>query len=103
MTADDIFLLFAAFGGFVIAPALLLWGFARITHRKQRGTSGPDIRPDVDSSDTSSGDGRREAARSGKANDFLRRLTGNGSGHNPTHLSRLHPFERPFSAHLANR
>ena len=48
MTADDIFLLFAAFGGFVIAPALLLWGFARITHRKQRGTSGPDIRPDVD-------------------------------------------------------
>src|SRR6266481_6219997 len=76
MTANDFFLLFAAFGGFVIAPALLLWGFARITHRKRGGTSSPDIRPDVDSSDASSGGGRREAARSGKANRFLRRLTG---------------------------
>jgi len=76
MTANDFFLLFAAFGGFVIAPALLLWGFARITNRKRGGTSSPDIRPDVDSSDASSGGGRREAARSGKANRFLRQLTG---------------------------
>lgn len=75
MTADDFFLLFVAFGGFVIAPALLLWGFARLTHRKQsggkRGLGNP---PDVDSTDAPSGDGRKEAARSGRANEFLRRL-----------------------------
>jgi hypothetical protein len=26
MTANDFFLLFVAFGGFLVAPALLLWG-----------------------------------------------------------------------------
>ena len=76
MTADDFFLLFIAFGGFVIAPALLLWGVARITRRKQNGTRGPDIRPDIDSPDASNGDRRKEAAPSGKANDFLRRAAG---------------------------
>jgi len=74
MTTDDFFLLFAAFGGFVIVPALLLWGFARLAHRKQNGRPGAGIRPDVDSTDASSGDGRREAARSGKANEFFRLL-----------------------------
>jgi hypothetical protein len=79
MTTDDFFLLFAAFGGFVIVPALLLWGFARLAHREQNGRPGPGIRPDVDSTDASSGDGRREAARSGKANEFFRLLnTGKG-------------------------
>lgn len=74
MTADDFFLLFIAFGGFVIAPALMLWGFARVTDRKQDGKRGPDSRPDVDSPSASNGDGRKEAAQSGRANNFLRRL-----------------------------
>ena len=43
MTADDFFLLFIAVGVFVIAPALILWGFARFTDQKQDGKRGPDI------------------------------------------------------------
>jgi hypothetical protein len=74
MTADDFVLLFIAFGGFVIAPALLLWGFARIFGRKQDGGLGPDIRPDIDSPGASDGDERKETARSGRANDLLHRL-----------------------------
>lgn len=68
MTADDFFLLFIAFGGFVIAPALGLWSFVRIADA--------DVRPDVDSPDASIGDGRKGAARSGRANEFLRCLAG---------------------------
>src|SRR5260370_20265331 len=74
MTAHDFFLLFATFGGFVIVPALFLWGFARLAHRKHSGRRGPGIRPDVDSTDASSGDETKESARSGKANEFLRWL-----------------------------
>ena len=75
MTAHDFFLLFAAFGGFVIVPALLLlWGFARLAHRKHSGRRGPGLRPDVDPTDASSGDETKEPARSGKANEFLRWL-----------------------------
>ena len=74
MTAHDFFLLFAAFGGFVIVPALLLWGFARLSHRKHSGRRGPGLRPDVDPTDASSGDETKEPARSGKANEFLRWL-----------------------------
>lgn len=74
MTAHDFFLLFAAFGGFVIVPALLLWGSARLAHRKHSERRGPGIRPDVDSTDASSGDETKEATRSGKANEFLRWL-----------------------------
>jgi len=74
MTAHDFFLLFVAFGGFVIVPALLLWVSARLAHRKYSGRRGPSIRPDVDSTDASSGDETKEAARSGKANEFLRWL-----------------------------
>lgn len=66
MTAHDFFLLFIAFGGFVIVPALLLWSFARIAHRKQDRKRDPDTRPDVDSPGASNGDGRKEAARSGR-------------------------------------
>jgi hypothetical protein len=76
MTADDFFLLFIAFGGFVVAPALLLWSFVRIADRKQDGKRGPDVRPDVGSPGASNGDGRKEAARSGRASDSLRRLAG---------------------------
>jgi hypothetical protein len=74
MTAHDFFLLFAAFGGFVIVPALLLWGFARLAHRKHSGRRGPGLRPDVDPTDASSGDETKEPARSGKANEYLRWL-----------------------------
>src|SRR5260370_9753399 len=71
MTAHDFFLLFAAFGGFVIVPALLLWGSARLAHRKHSGRRGPGIRPDVDSTHASSSDETKETARSRKANEFL--------------------------------
>jgi hypothetical protein len=74
MTAHDFFLLFVAFGGLVIVPALLLWVSARLAHRKYSGRGGPSIRPDVDSTDASSGDETKEAAPSGKANGFLRWL-----------------------------
>jgi hypothetical protein len=46
MTSNDFFLLFVAFGGFLVAPALLLWGFSCLTRRKSDHTRGPDIRPD---------------------------------------------------------
>jgi len=76
MTADDFFLLFVAFGGFVVVPALLLWGFARFTHRTQSGNRGPGIPPDVGSPGASNGDERKEAVRSRQADDVLRRLAG---------------------------
>jgi hypothetical protein len=76
MTADDFFLLFVAFGGFVVVPALLLWGFARFTHRTQSGSRGPGIPPDVGSPGTSNGEERKEAVRSGQADNVLRRLAG---------------------------
>ena len=74
MTADDFFLLFVAFGGFVVVPALLLWGFARFTHRTQSGSRGPGNPPDVGSPGASNGDQRKVAVRSGQADDILRRL-----------------------------
>jgi hypothetical protein len=76
MTADDFFLLFVAFGGFVVVPALLLWGFARVTHRTQSGSGAPGIPPDVGSPGASNGDERKEAVRSRQADDVLRRLAG---------------------------
>lgn len=75
MTANDFFLLFTAFGGFVIAPTLLLWGIGMIARRNQKGTRGPDVRPDVHSSGPSRDHGRKETARSEKA---LRRLVSCG-------------------------
>jgi hypothetical protein len=75
MTADDFFLLLVAFGGFVVVPALLLWGFARFTHRTQ-SRRGPGIPPDVGSPGASNGDERKEAVRSGQADNVLRRLAG---------------------------
>jgi hypothetical protein len=62
MTADDFFLLLAAFGGFVVAPALLLWGFTLLAQRTRGGAGGPGIRPDIGMPDASRGDQRREAA-----------------------------------------
>ena len=76
MTADDFFLLFVAFGGFVVVPALLLWGFARFTHRTQSGNRGPGNPPDAGAPGASNGDGRKEAVRSGQADNVLRRLAG---------------------------
>jgi hypothetical protein len=74
MTTDDFFLLFVAFGGFVILPALLFWAFARVADRKQSVSRDPRTPPDIGSRDASGGEGRKEAARS-RANEFLRRLS----------------------------
>src|SRR5688572_32377727 len=71
MTADDFYLLFIAFGSFVIL-ALVLWSFARFADRKQDAKRGPDIRHDVDSPGSPNFHGRKQAARSNGANDVLR-------------------------------
>ena len=76
MTADDFFLLFVAFGGLVVVPALLLWGFARLTQRTQSGSRGPGIPPDAGAPGTSNGDERNETVRSGQADNVLRRFAG---------------------------
>ena len=70
MTANDFFLLFVAFGGFLIAPALLLWGILRLTQGKPGATPGPDIRSDKGPSDGSRDEDR--AARPNRAPDFSR-------------------------------
>lgn len=75
MTTDDFFMLFIAFGGFAIL-ALVLWSFARVVDQKPESKRGPDIRPDIDSPDGANAHGRKEPARSGRANDFLRRFAG---------------------------
>jgi hypothetical protein len=81
MTADDFFLLSIALGGFSIL-ALLLWSFARIADRKQDKERGPDVRSDVDSPGAPNGHGRKETARSDRANDdFLPRRGGWAVGH----------------------
>jgi hypothetical protein len=72
MTANDFFLLFVAFGGFLIAPALLLWGIVRLTQGRPGATRGPDSRPDKGSPDGSTGAGRTE--RPDEAPDFSRRI-----------------------------
>jgi hypothetical protein len=72
MTAHDFFLLFVAFGGFLVAPALLFWGIVRLTHGKPDATRGPDNRPDVGTPDGSTAQGRAE--RPGEAQDFSRRV-----------------------------
>jgi hypothetical protein len=71
MTADDFYLLFIAFGSFVIL-ALALWGFARFADRKQDARRGPDIRHDVDSPGSPDARGRKQAVRSNGTNDVLR-------------------------------
>jgi hypothetical protein len=69
MTTDDFFMLFIAFGGFLIL-ALVLWSFARVADRKQDSKHGPDIRHDIDSPGSYGDHGHKEAARSDGANDF---------------------------------
>jgi hypothetical protein len=72
MTANDFFLLFVAFGGFLLAPALLLWGIFRLTQGKPGATPGPDSRPDQGSPDGSTDAGH--AGQPDKAPDFSRRI-----------------------------
>jgi len=76
MTGDDFFLLSIAFGGFVIAPALFVWGFSYIIHRKQDVTPGPGMGRTPDPSDALSDDSGERTARPGNANDYLHRLSG---------------------------
>ena len=63
MTANDFYLLFIAFGGFVIAPAFLLWVFSRVTRGKQDPKRDMDIRPDVEGPDSANGGGRQDDRR----------------------------------------
>jgi hypothetical protein len=84
MTANDLILLFTAFGGFVVAPALLLWGLARLTQRKQDGERGTDIRPDIDSPDDSGGDRAMKSRDQGRQRaDQPRRASAGKGGSNP--------------------
>ena len=46
MTAKDFYLLFAAFAGFVGAPALLVWGLLRLWPGRSPTTPGPGQGPD---------------------------------------------------------
>jgi hypothetical protein len=70
MTANDFFLLFVAFGGFLIVPALLLWGILRLTQGRPGATPGSDSRPGPGPRDGSAG--RERAERPDEAPDFSR-------------------------------
>jgi hypothetical protein len=72
MTANDFFLLFIAFGGFVFVPALLLWAFSRVHDRKTGATRGPDKRPDAPDAPTSA----RRDENTRPAGDVLQRIGG---------------------------
>lgn len=75
MTANDFFMLSVAFGGFLIAPALLLWGIVRLAQGRPGATPGPDRRPDTPDKGSPGGStdpGRAE--RPGETPDFSRRL-----------------------------
>ncbi len=71
MTADDFLLIFIAFGGFLIF-ASVFWAFALVADRARNKKRGPDVRPDPNSPDVSSG--QNGPGRSGRANDFYRRF-----------------------------
>ena len=75
MTADDFFLLFVAFGTFVIAPALLLWVFARIVSPQDSKGRAPGARPDVNPKD-GSGHGQEKSVQSARTTEPLRVLLG---------------------------
>jgi len=48
MTADNFVTLFVAFTAFVIAPAILLWGFARFRKKQRRGRRRSARRESID-------------------------------------------------------
>ncbi len=75
MTADDFYMLFIAFGGFVIL-ALVLWSSARVVDRRRDSMRDPGIRHDIDSPDSFNSHGRKEAERSDGGNNLLRRFAG---------------------------
>lgn len=74
MTSNDFFLLFAAFAGFVIAPALLVWGLARlVSHDKNKGGD-RGVPSNTKTMPEAGDDRRREVTRSEKLNAPLDRL-----------------------------
>jgi hypothetical protein len=73
MTADDFFLLFIAFGGFLIV-ASVFWTFALVADRMQSKKRGPDIRIDPGAPDNSNDHGQKHAVRSGRRDGVLRRF-----------------------------
>ena len=70
MTGRDFFLLFVAFGGFVIAPALLIWGLSYFTRGPRDESKGPGVRPTAKPTPAQRDDEGREPAQSAKA-EFL--------------------------------
>src|SRR6185437_2578854 len=66
MTSNDFSLLFAAFAGFVIAPALFIWGLAYLVKRNKSRRNGPGARSNIEPIDAASDEGTREAIRSGR-------------------------------------
>jgi hypothetical protein len=74
MTADDFFLLFVAFGTFVIVPALLLWVFARIASPQDSKGRGTGTRRDVDPTDQS-GHGQKKPVQSAPKNGTTSRIS----------------------------
>ena len=75
MTADDFFLLFVAFGTFVIAPALLLWVFARIASPQGSKGRRPDTKPDVNPTG-GSGHRQKKSVESARTTEPLCELLG---------------------------
>jgi hypothetical protein len=69
MTTDDFYLLFVAFGGFLIA-ALVLWTVASIADRKRDAKSDPDVHSDLDTPSAPRTPGRKAASRLGRASEF---------------------------------
>lgn len=67
MTAEDFYLLFFAFAGFLGAPALLLWGILKLTGKRSQQTRDPDNRPGTDVPRTP---GERRRAKSPRGSDF---------------------------------
>jgi len=64
MTSNDFTLLFAAFAGFVIAPAFFLWGVAYLVNRNKSGRSDPGVRSNIEPIDDARTHGTTEATHS---------------------------------------
>ena len=64
MTSNDFTLLFAAFAGFVIAPAFFLWGVAYLVNHNKSGRSDPGARSNIEPIDDARTEGKRAATHS---------------------------------------
>lgn len=67
MNANDFFLLFVAFGSFLVVPGILLWGIAWIARGKSGSAQRPSNRSDAGSPDGSSNGAASEKGRGVRA------------------------------------